>query len=287
MVAAKACLENYVQLLKEEGLNVLRPNVRNFHFKSVTPTFVAETENGVTCPRDVFTIFGKHIIEAPMSWRNRYFENQCYRDLMMDFFRRDKALRWECAPKPLLTEKSYGHACTLSRTEEILFDAADMRRFGKDVFCQDAHTMNTAGIDWVSRTLNADGIRVHTMDWDSSINEHPTFSHLDAKITPIDENVLLWTALEAPSQKQLSFFKDNDWQLIEAPRRDICVSTQDMTGEGIHLNMLALGPSKVVIESGEKKLIQALRDEGVDCLPIKFAPAYRYGGGLNCFTLNI
>eukprot|EP00397_Hematodinium_sp_SG-2012_P022839 GEMP01023693.1.p1 GENE.GEMP01023693.1~~GEMP01023693.1.p1 ORF type:complete len:410 (+),score=75.65 GEMP01023693.1:76-1230(+) len=287
MVEAKKCLENYVNIFKAEGVSVSRPNVRDFHFKSTTPTFTAETENGVTCPRDVFIIFGKHVIEASMSWRNRYFENQCYRDVMMDLFRLDKKMRWECAPKPLLTDRSYGGPLTVSRTEEILFDAADMRRFGKDVFCQDAHTMNTAGIEWVSRALRDDGIRVHTMEWDSAVNEYPSFSHLDAKISPVDDDMLIWTQREAPSQKQLNFFRENDWKVIEAPPRSMCVSAQDMTGQGIHLNMLALAPSKVVVEEGETQLIKTLREEGIDCIPIKFAPAYRYGGGLNCFTLDV
>lgn len=207
----------------------------------------------------------------------------------MNYMKRDPRMHWECAPKPLLTEASYDdNSFTLHRTNEILFDAADMRRFGKDVFCQDAHTMNTAGIDWVKRTLARDGIRVHVMDWERT-EEHPvpSFSHLDAKITPIDEDMILWTRREAPSEKQLNFFQENDWKTIEVPERMICTSKNDLTGTGIHLNMLALSPSTVIVEAGETNLIKCLREEGVDCIPLKFAPAYRYGGGLNCFTLDV
>jgi len=288
MAEAKECLVNYVELLKKEGISVVRPTVRDFTRSVQTPTFDHPSEAGITCPRDVFTIFGHHVIEAPMSWRARYFENQCYRELMMDYMKRDPRMHWECAPKPLLTDASYDPNMTLKRNHEILFDAADMRRFGKDVFCQDAHTMNTAGIDWVKRTLERDGLRVHVMDWEET-EDHPfpSFSHLDAKITPIDEDMLLWTMREAPSDKQLNFFRENDWKTIEVPAREICTSKNDLTGTGIHLNMLALSPSTVVVEAGEVNLIKCLRAEGVDCIPLKFAPAYRYGGGLNCFTLDV
>ena len=34
-------------------------------------------------------------------------------------------------------------------------------------------------------------------------------------------------------------------------------------------------------------MIKSLREEGVDVIPLKFAPCYRYGGGLNCFTLDV
>lgn len=285
MVEAKKCLVNYVELLKKEGITVVRPTDRDMTKAIKTPTFDHPTENGITCPRDVFTVFGSHVIEAPMSWRSRYFENQCYRELMMNYMKRDPRMHWECAPKPLLTEVSYDkNSWTLHRTNEIMFDAADMRRFGKDVFCQDAHTMNTAGIDWVKRTLSRDGIRVHTLEWEDA---EVSFSHLDAKITPIDEDMLLWTMSEAPSQKQLNFFQENDWKTIEVPKRQICTSRNDLTGQGIHLNMLAISPSTVIVEAGEQNLIKCLREEGVDCIPLKFAPAYRYGGGLNCFTLDV
>lgn len=288
MAEAKECLANYVRLLKKEGINVVRPETRDFSKEIITPTFSSPSENGITCPRDVFTVFGNHIIEAPMSWRSRYFENQCYRSLMMDYMTRDPRMRWTCAPKPLLTDASFAGPLTLDRQQEILFDAADMRRFGKDVFCQDAHTMNTRGIDWVSRTLKHDGFRVHTVDWKIT-EEHPvpSFSHLDAKITPVDEDMLLWSTGEELSEKQLNFFVENDWKVLEAGTRQQCVSPEDQCGRGIHLNMLTISPSTVMVEEGETKLIKSLREEGIDCIPLKFAPAYRYGGSLNCYTLDI
>lgn len=288
MAEAKACLVNYVNLLKKEGINVVRPDVRDFSTQIVTPTFTSAGENGITCPRDVFTVFGNHLIEAPMSWRSRYFENQSYRSLMMNYMTHDPRLRWECAPKPLLTDPSFGGPMTLDRQQEILFDAADMRRFGKDVFAQDAHTMNTRGIEWVSRTLKHDGLRVHTMDWAiTEEHQYPSFSHLDAKITPVDEDMLLWSSGEQLSEKQLNFFKENEWKLMECAPRQQCVSLEDQCGRGINLNMLVISPSTVMVEEGEHKLIKSLREEGIDCIPLKFAPAYRYGGSLNCYTLDI
>jgi glycine amidinotransferase len=293
VAAAKECVDEYVTLLKKQGINVVRPTSRDLNRTNLpaitTPTFSTPSENGITCPRDVFTVYGNHIIEAPMSWRTRYFENQCYRDLMMDYMRRDPRLHWEVAPKPLLTDKSYdGSNLTLDRHEEIMFDAADFRRFGRDVFAQNAHTTNLAGIDWVRRTLARDGLRVHQLEWEST-DLHPvtSFSHLDAKITPVDEDMLLWTRKEAPTEKQLNLFKENDWKIIEIGDRQQCTSINDQTGPGIHLNVLTISKSVVIVEAGETNMIKTLREEGVDVIPLKFAPCYRYGGGLNCFTLDV
>ena len=73
---------------------------------------------------------------------------------------------------------------------------------------------------------------------------------------------MLWTALEKPSQKMFDLFKENHWKLIECPKRQSCVSPDDQTGPGIHLNMFALAPGKVVVEANEKNLIKTLVTEG-------------------------
>ena len=39
-----------------------------------TPNFKVERMNGWTCPRDVITVVGNEIIEAPTPWRTRNFE---------------------------------------------------------------------------------------------------------------------------------------------------------------------------------------------------------------------
>ena len=42
-----------------------------------TPNFKVERMNGWTCPRDVITVVGNEIIEAPTPWRTRNFEVCC------------------------------------------------------------------------------------------------------------------------------------------------------------------------------------------------------------------
>merc|ERR1712224_1134111 len=61
----------------------------------------------------------------------------------------------------------------------------------------------------------------------------------------------------------------------------------DNCAPGIHLNMLVIAPKVMIVEENEKKLIDALREEGCDVIPIPFSAAYPWGGSLNCFTLDI
>ena len=62
---------------------------------------------GCMPPRDLLLTVGNEILEATMSYRSRWFEYLCYRPLLEQYFKEDPNFRWEAAPKPRLTERSY------------------------------------------------------------------------------------------------------------------------------------------------------------------------------------
>jgi len=290
---ASECVENFAEVLKAEGIKVTRPEVFDTAKDIRTPIFDISQSSGATCPRDVFMVAGNNVIEAPMSWKCRYFEHYAWRKAMFSYYNRDPQMRWTCAPKPVMGDSSYNMDPKLKTINngEILFDAADTRRFGKDFFTQSAHTANDTGRDWIKRTLAPDGIRVHEFtfaDQSASCLGCPiSFVHIDAKITPVDEYTMLWCAAERPSDDMFKLFRENEWKLLEMPVRYACTSPLDATGPGIHLNMLAAGPSRMFVEASETAMIKQMREEGIDVIPVPYAPCYMYGGGLNCWTLDI
>lgn len=220
-----------------------------------------------------------------MSWRSRYFENLAWRDLMMSYYTADPRMRWSCAPKPKLLDSSFGADGEVGKptNDEIFFDAADARRFGKDVFFQ-AHygTANHLGRDWVRRELTASGLRVQDAEF-----EEFHFSHIDARLTPVDEGLAFYSGIDRPSKAMLDLFKENEWNLVNAGTRQDCRCTSDNCAPGIHLNVLTIAPKVMIVEENERKLIDLLREEGCDVIPIPFSAAYPWGGSLNCFTLDI
>eukprot|EP00747_Dinoflagellata_sp_TGD_P069724 gnl/TRDRNA2_/TRDRNA2_156255_c1_seq1.p1 gnl/TRDRNA2_/TRDRNA2_156255_c1~~gnl/TRDRNA2_/TRDRNA2_156255_c1_seq1.p1 ORF type:complete len:259 (-),score=46.17 gnl/TRDRNA2_/TRDRNA2_156255_c1_seq1:93-812(-) len=184
----------------------------------------------------------------------------------------------------MLTDDSYGSpedVLTIKNTE-LFFDAADCRRFGKDIFFHTAHTANALGRDWARRELAASGLRVQDFDF-----ETPHYTHIDARITPICEDLCLYSFADSPTKDMLALFKENEWNMMGVDPRQDCRSDQDNCSPGIHLNMLTIAPKVCICEENEKKLIKLLREEGVDCIPIPFSAAYPFGGALNCFTLDI
>eukprot|EP00930_Biecheleria_cincta_P022502 TRINITY_DN16425_c0_g1_i3.p1 TRINITY_DN16425_c0_g1~~TRINITY_DN16425_c0_g1_i3.p1 ORF type:complete len:399 (-),score=99.26 TRINITY_DN16425_c0_g1_i3:66-1262(-) len=282
---AQKQLDNFVAVLKGEGIVVKRPSPFPTDEALKTPLWSVDRMGGFTCPRDVFFVAGKQVVEAPMSWKARYFENLAWRDLMMSYYTADPRMRWSCAPKPKLTDDSFGKDGEAGKPNdnEIFFDAADARRFGKDVFFQ-AHygTANHKGRDWVRRELSASGLRVQDAEF-----EEFHFSHIDARLTPVDEGLVFHSNMDKPAQSLLSLFKENEWNVIDAGNRLDCRSTSDNCAPGIHLNVCTIGPGVVIVEEREKQFIKLLREEGCDVIPVPFSAAYPWGGSLNCFTLDV
>ncbi|GAJ08424.1 unnamed protein product, partial [marine sediment metagenome] len=101
------------------------------------------------------------------------------RPLFERYFKEDPNFRFEAAPKPRLSERTYKKDWwkewnSLSEEEqweraekgdwiisekELLFDAADVVRYGRDLFVQKSMVTNDAGIDWLGRHFPAH--RIH------------------------------------------------------------------------------------------------------------------------------
>ena len=165
---ANAELERLVAVLEQRGIRVDRPTPIQWNQAVVTPDFMTGSSFGCMPPRDVLLTVGKEILSAPMSFRCRYWEYLAYHPLMQRYFDEDPDFRWEQAPRPRLTGASYQAGYfdeitieeRLARTaaldfvtteHEPLFDAADILRIGKDLFCQHGLTTNRRGMEWLQR----------------------------------------------------------------------------------------------------------------------------------------
>ena len=158
-------LDHLANLLEKRGIQVDRPTPLQWNQAVITPDFSTGSMFGCMPPRDVLLTVGKEILSAAMSFRCRFWEYLAYHGLMQRYFDEDPDFRWEQAPRPRLTEDSYKQGYfdeitieeRLKRTAELnfvttedepLFDAADVMRIGKDLFCQHGLTTNRRGMEW-------------------------------------------------------------------------------------------------------------------------------------------
>lgn len=283
MLAQKE-LDEFVRILKAEGVNVRRPDPLQHDKPNATPHWTTMGGNCQADPRDVLIVFGDEILEAPMSWRSRYFEFFAYRSLVQEYFR--AGARWTAAPKPQLTADSYdfnwerGNGYVTSEFEPM-FDAADMTRCGRDVFIQRSQVTNDFGIEWLRRHFG-DRYRFHKVEFDDYRS-----IHIDATFVPLAPGKILANP-DRPIKKMPDIIANSDWEVRDAPRSTLPKNHPWFHSfQWLSMNMLSLDEKRVIVEENEEPTIQFLKDWGFEPIPCPFRSNYRFGGSFHCTTVDI
>ncbi|MBW2341725.1 MAG: serine/threonine protein kinase [Deltaproteobacteria bacterium] len=295
-------LDNFAKILESRGIRVDRPTPLDFSQTVQTPDWVQNSMFGCMPPRDLLLTVGNEILEATMSFRSRWFEYLCYRPLLEQYFKEDPNFRMEAAPKPRLTERSYKKDFwkewnSLSKEkqykyaeksdwipteQEPLFDAADVVRFGKDLFVQKSMVTNDAGIDWLRR--HYPDHRIHRVRY-----RDLTPWHMDTTLVPLRPGLVIFNPVRTPLEKaQRELFEKNDWEIIEGPKT-VLDKKRPMTFCSIwlNLNILVLDPKTVCVEASETPVIELLNKHGLEVIPVPFYEVSPFGGGLHCGSADV
>ena len=300
---AKKQIENLISILRDEySINVLRPDTIDHNIEIKTPYWNITNMNENSCPRDVFNIIGNTILEAPVSWRCRYFESLVYHEPLLKLWSLDRNSRWIHPPKQTLSDKLYNKSYPLNINERIeyskkyeyilneyepVFDAADILRCGKDLFVQKGFTTNDMGIEWIRREFTNSGFRVHKMLFENNI----TPTHSDAEINFLRPGLLLSCPDRPLQQELINEIKneENDWDIIEAPQPNSNkMPTDCYSSPWLSINLLSIDENNIIVEKTEKDLIKLLELEyGFNVIPVDFRDAYLFGGSFHCQSLDL
>lgn len=294
-------MDNFASMLEKRGIRVDRPTPIDFSQKVQTPDWEQDSMFGCMPPRDLLLTIGNEILEATMSYRSRWFEYLCFRPLLEKYFAEDPNFHWEAAPKPRLSEDTYKKEFwkkwnALSEEEkweesiksewiptevEPLFDAADVVRFGKDLFVQKSMVTNQTGIDWLQR--HYPDHRVHTVRYKELLPWH-----MDTTIVPLRPGLVMFNPGRPALEPQREFFKKNDWEILEAPK-SVLTKKRSMTFCSIwlNINLLVLDPKTVCVEASETPVIELLDQNGFEVIPVPFYEVSPFGGGLHCGTADV
>jgi len=277
-------LDEFVHILESEGVRVRRPTFIDHARPHGTPEWLSPGGNCHANPRDVLIIFGNEILEAPMSWRSRYFEFMAYRKLVKEYF--EQGAKWTAAPKPQLNNQTYdydwkrGESYVTTEFEPV-FDAADIARCGEDIFVQRSHVTNDYGIRWLSRHLG-DKYRVHKVEFDDY-----RAIHIDATVVPMAPGKLMLNP-DRPIKKMPEIIKNSNWDIFEAPESTLPKSHPWYHSfRWLSMNMLSLDEKRVIVEKSEELMIKALKKWGFQPIPCAFRQNYRFGGSFHCATVDI
>ncbi len=295
-------LDNFAKVLEGRGMRVDRPTLLDFSQTVQTPDWRQETMFGCMPPRDLLLTIGNEILEATMSLRSRWFEYLCYRPLLEQYYKEDPNMRWEAAPKPRLTDRTYKKGYwkefnAMSKEEQLertkakdwvltkvepLFDAADVGRFGKDLFVQQSTVTNGAGIDWLRRHF-PDHL-IHTV-----IFKEESPMHIDATFVPLRPGLALGNRQRVPLVKELrELFDKNGWEIVQCakPAHDKKAALS-YCSVWLSMNLLMLDPKTVCVEASETAQMEQLDKLGFEVIPIPFWDVAAFGGGLHCATADV
>lgn len=281
--AAEAELDNLAEVLRAEGVTVVRPDVLPQAKPFATPEWTSAGGLYAGMPRDLLMVVGDTIIEAPMSWRCRYHEVDAFRSLIKSYFRR--GARWLTGPRPQLTDELWrtdrgpdeaGEDWAITEFEPV-FDAADFMRFGEDIVVQRSHVTNTFGIEWLRHAVGKE-FTVSCIRTDD-----PHAMHIDATISPLAPGKLL-----VNPERYVPNELFDGWEILPAPQPTLPEDwPMYFCSAWVSMNVLSLSPDTVVVESHEQPLIDALTGWGLRCIPVPFRHVYSFGGSFHCVTLDV
>ena len=290
-------LNHFMNVLQQQGVYVYRPTIKRDNISVDTPFFQSKY-NYFTCPRDVYSILGNTILEAPMSWRCRYFDHQQYTPLFNDLFSQDQRVKWLSCPKPLMSDSlycddypidirqrtyhAYNENYGLTEAHPV-FDAADIYRCGKDIFVQIGFTTNKKGFEWIKRTFGQD-FHVHKMIFQNNISP----IHIDAEICIPKPGYLIYCPDRPPTDESLLPFKNADWNILPAPKpAQLNMPKGCSSSPWISMNILSINEQLAIVEESEKEMTKLLNSIGIDTIEIPFRDVYAFGGSFHCHTLDI
>jgi glycine amidinotransferase len=295
-------LDNFSRILENRGIIVDRPTPLDYSQPVSTPDWEQGSMVGCMPPRDLLLPVGKEIVEATMSFRSRWFEYLSYRPILEKYYAEDPNFRYEAAPKPRLTDRTYKHdflknwknlpkeeqeRCMVE-TDWILtevepcFDAADIVRCGKDLFVQKSMVTNKSGIRWLGQHFP--NHRIHTVRYYES---QPW--HMDTTLVPLRPGLVMMNPIRKPLEpSQAELFKKNGWEVIMGPKA-LLLKKRPMTYCSLWLNMniLVLDPKTVCVEASETPVLELLDSKGFNVIPVPFYEVSPFGGGLHCATADI
>ena len=318
-------LDNLGRTIEQFGVKVHRPQVHDIS-KMYSSPFWSSTGNNIYNTRDLNLVVGNNVIESPSPVRSRYFETTALYPIWYEYF--EAGFRWIAGPKPRLegevlsayfrdeTERELTpediryQELTRGRLEklhklcedEILFEAANTLRMGKDLLYLVSSSGNHLGAKWLQSVLGEE-YRVHTTE------DIYRSSHIDSTVLVLRPGLVLLNSTRVNEKNCPPIFDSWDKIYFEdvAPTSDVELAFQkdvrdrisnelaemgfesnlgDMSSPWVGMNFLSIDPQTVIVDERQNNLIALLEKYNFTVVPVCMRHIYTQGGGIHCATLD-
>ena len=166
--------------------------------------------------------------------------------------------------------------------KEIVFDAPNIVRVGRDLLYQVSNSGNLKGYNWLKRLVEPMGYRVH-------YSELYSFAHFDSTIIPLRPGLVLLNRSRVNPDNCPKIFEKWDKIYFE----DCVVQGSKLDGylapcsPYIGMNILSVDPNTVICDNTQIPLMRELEKHKIDCVPVQFRHAMTLSGGIHCATLDL
>jgi glycine amidinotransferase len=318
-------LEELCKIFRQAGVLVIRPRWSEKTSGFQTPNWTAAGFD-IYNVRDLHIVFGDMLVVSAPPSRFRLFETYAFQDMFYKHFFED-GLRWISAPLPRLKgeylheiqrapselevmEEGLHQRLSLGLTEtyhyldedEIIFDAANIIRAGRDVLFLVSSTGNRRAVAWLASVLGSD-YRVH-------VTHTYRASHLDSTILPLRAGTVLLNGARVNGKTCPTIF--NNWDClyftdvapvpeseVEFHRtvrlpvhnelRELGVESQlaHVSSPWAGVNVMSIDPSTVLVHDRQSDMIRMLEGKRFNVVPVRMRHCYTMLGGLHCTTLDV
>jgi len=318
-------LNELANTISRFGVKVYRPKVHDISRTYASP-FWSSTGNNAYNVRDLHLVVGNSVIESPSYLRSRYFEPLTLYEIWYEYF--ERGFKWIAGPKPRIQgpvlEAYYrneeerkltpedvrymqltgGRIEKLHklREDEIMFEAANTVRMGRDLLYLVSCSGNYKAARWLQSVLG-DEYRVHTTE------EIYRSSHIDSTVLCLKPGLVLlnstrvnekncpklfdkWDKLyfedvAPPSKVELEFQRDvRDKIAKELQALGFDTNLNDMSSPWVGMNLLSVDPNTVIVDERQIKMIDILEQKRFTVVPVRMRHIYTQGGGIHCATLD-
>jgi glycine amidinotransferase len=291
-------LNELVMTLESFDIKVLRPTPLEKMYKFKTPYWESTCVPALNV-RDQAIILGKEIIETAPCIRSRYFENDLLKPIFYQYFH--EGADWTVMPRPMMTDNSFDLSYTTNQgftnnidfiddqvdnefdfEQEIMIDAAQITRFGKDLLINVANRNHLLGYNWLRRHLVPRGYRLYKL-------RNIADNHTDSFIVPLKEGRLMLRNKGIIDKLPLWLKK---WDILIPPEPkdnwfpDYPSDQLYLTSKYIDLNVLSIDGEHIIVNSLCPELINFLEQNGFTPVPVRHRHRRIFAGGFHCFTLD-
>ncbi len=319
-------LEGVSDIFERFGVKIYRPKVHDLTRMYSSPYGWSSTGNDIYNIRDLHLIVGNNVIESSSPVKSRYFEATALYNVWYEYFA--SGFRWLVAPKPTLEgevlssyfmdennreltredlrykELTKGRLEKLHKLaeKEILFEAANTVRMGKDILYLISSSGNVLGARWLQSILG-DEYRVHTT------KEIYRSSHIDSTVLCLRPGLVLlnstrvnpnncprifdkWDKIYfedvAPLTEQEIDLQKNVRDTInsELIRLGFETNLEVMGSPWVGMNLFSLDQETVMVDSRQINLMKVLEKHKITPVPVRLRHPYTHGGGIHCATLD-